>query len=331
MPTPVRQSRDQFDCLVIGAGIAGLMAATILSTAGVSVRIVDKGRGPGGRMATRRWAGAVFDHGDQFFTVRDARFARWVEQWRVLGLVQPWYDLGNTGRHYRGGPGMTAIAKHLASKLDVQRQAFVEKVIRLDDQWQVVVRGGEILTASHLLVTAPVPQALTLLDASLMELEKADQHALRAVHYHRCIAALATLDRPSGITKHQGALKLSGEPIQWISDNYRKGISTEVPSVTIQSTPSFAEEHWDTKDSIRIPILLEAASEFLSANVISFHGHRWGYSQPTSAFGKEAFVVSRLRLALAGDGFAGGRVEGAAVSGLTAGESLVRMIQSMPH
>lgn len=123
-------------------------------------------------------------------------------------------------------------------------------------------------------------------------------------------------------------MKVKEGPIQWISDNYRKGISPEVPSVTIHSTSNFADEYWDSDDSVRIPILLDAASEYLGAEVLSYQGHRWGFSQPKASFREEAYVAPGLRLAIAGDGVAGGRVEGAALSGLAAGKALVDHIQA---
>lgn len=67
------------DVLIIGGGISGLLCATELKRAGMSVRVVDKGRGVGGRMATRRMAGGRLDHGAQFFTVRDERYQAYVD------------------------------------------------------------------------------------------------------------------------------------------------------------------------------------------------------------------------------------------------------------
>lgn len=320
--------QSSVDCLIIGAGIAGLLAATVVQQAGVNVRVVDKGRGLGGRMATRRRDGAVFDHGAQFFTVRDPRFESWVSDWRELGLVRPWYDLGDAGTHFRGAPGMTAIAKHLAKEIDVRNQVVVDNVRFHHGHWQVSIGGDKEIMAQHLIITAPVPQALALLDAGDVDLNPSDDKALRSIEFQRCIAALAILERPSAISSHQGALKVKEGPIRWISDNHRKGISPEVPSVTIHSTPDFAEEYWDSDDSVRIPILLDAASEYLGAEVLSYQGHRWGFSQPTASFREEAYVAPGLRLAIAGDGVAGGRVEGAALSGLAAGEALVDHIQA---
>ena len=45
------------DIAVIGAGMAGLVCAQQLSQAGYSVVVVEKSRGVGGRVATRRLQG----------------------------------------------------------------------------------------------------------------------------------------------------------------------------------------------------------------------------------------------------------------------------------
>jgi renalase len=50
-------------CAVVGAGAAGLSAARRLQTQGVEVTLFDKGRRPGGRLASRDTAHGVFDHG----------------------------------------------------------------------------------------------------------------------------------------------------------------------------------------------------------------------------------------------------------------------------
>lgn len=318
------------DCVVVGAGIAGLLAATVMARAGARTCVLDKGRGVGGRMATRRRDGALFDHGAQFFTVRDERFKPWVEAWTKLGLIVPWYEFGNSGIHYRGAPGMTAIAKHLAAGLDVRTESTVKQVRynETDRRWSIEQMDSKILNSPQLILTAPLPQSLALMKAGEFVLPKRELDELSAIRFHRCIAALAILDRPSGLHEFDGALKLRGEPVQWIGDNYRKGISPDVPAVTIHSTPAFAEDHWDVDDSIRLPKLLDAAAPYLNANVLSCHGHRWGFSSPVGRFHRDAYVDRVRGLAIAGDGLAGGRVEGAAVSGLTAASELAATFES---
>ena len=48
--------------VVIGAGLAGLTAARGLVERGFDVVAIDKGKSPGGRVATRRIGNAILDH-----------------------------------------------------------------------------------------------------------------------------------------------------------------------------------------------------------------------------------------------------------------------------
>ena len=78
------------DVMVIGAGVSGLLAAETLRDRGLRVVVLDKGRGVGGRLATRRTHPDVFDHGAQSFTARDPQFRLRVEAWQAAGIVRPW-------------------------------------------------------------------------------------------------------------------------------------------------------------------------------------------------------------------------------------------------
>ena len=109
------------DILIVGAGLTGLLAAADLQASGFQPLIVDKGRGVGGRLASRRIGSATFDHGAQFITARTSRFAALLTEWKELGLVTEWYR-GTNAEHifWRGIPSMTAIPKHLAKPLNVR-------------------------------------------------------------------------------------------------------------------------------------------------------------------------------------------------------------------
>lgn len=77
---------------VVGAGVAGLTAARNLS-ASDDVVVVDKGRGVGGRLATRRIGEATFDHGAQFITTHTPEFAEIVAGWERAGVARPWFQV----------------------------------------------------------------------------------------------------------------------------------------------------------------------------------------------------------------------------------------------
>ena len=76
--------------VVIGAGLSGLTAARTLTEHGNDVVVIDKGKSPGGRVATRRIGEATLDHGAQFFTVREPRFKEIVEEWLRHDVAREW-------------------------------------------------------------------------------------------------------------------------------------------------------------------------------------------------------------------------------------------------
>ena len=314
------------DVLVIGAGMAGLMAAAELQRAGRRVLVLDKGRGVGGRLASRRIDGATFDHGAQFITTRDPRFAAVLERGRQNGAMEEWCRgfTGATDGHtrWRGKPAMSAVAKHLAAGLDLHLETPVAALRRDGDRWRAETATGRTFTAGALVLTPPVPQSLALLDAGGFVLAPEMRTRLAAIEYERCLAVMALLDGPSRIPPPGGLAPADG-PIAWIADNQLKGISAE-PAVTIHATHAFSLEHWDRDRQESGRALIGAAAEWLGAGIRTFQVHGWRYSKPMRVDEEPCVLLSQSPpLVLAGDAFAGPRVEGAALSGWAAAEAIL--------
>lgn len=314
------------DLLVIGAGIAGLLAARELTDKnGWRVAILDKSRGVGGRMATRREGEAAYDHGAQFFTAREPRFKMWVKKWMEADVVEAWFDHMAEGdeplMRYCATPSMTAVAKHLVTGLELHRQAKVVKAERADGQWTLTTEDGSHYQAPRLLINAPVPQAMEILDAGGVRLPIDDETFLRSILYAKTIAAMVELDGPSGLPS-PGRIKFTNpEPISWIGDNQQKGVSA-IPTVTIHSGHAFAEQYFDAPDDERLPLLIAAAKPYLKANIVSVKGHRWKFAHRLTEHNRDFYTYHELALWMAGDSFNAPKVEGAAMSGLLAADDL---------
>ena len=186
--------------VVIGAGISGCSCAHQLALAGHEVTIVEKGRGVGGRMSTRRMNGARIDHGAQFFTTRDHRLKQLNQRWLKANQVTEWYgkipgrpDLPSDMR-YRGEMGMTGPAKSLTQNSSLALNYFVEKIERRN-KWKVVEREGEgrVLEADHLVITIPSVQMLDLFGRSDICLDFDVMNRLHSIRHTQCLAIFCLL------------------------------------------------------------------------------------------------------------------------------------------
>ena len=309
--------------VVVGAGIAGLMAAQSLSNNGHDVVVVDKGRSPGGRLATRRIDDATLDHGAQFFTVRDSLFESHVSEWIASGVVTEWcrgFDStaqNNDGfPRYRGVRGMTDIAKHLAQGLDVRCNTLAFSIARgATSKWQVNIDDGSALNADAIIVTCPLPQTYALLVTADIELPE----SMLRTEYDRTICLLAVLDTPS-VVAQPGGLQNPDETFSFIADNAIKGISSAV-ALTMHASPQFSLEHWDASTDDVHRLLLERSKPWIGdATVITSQIKKWRFATPLTIW-PERFWANDM-IVLAGDAFGGPKIEGAALSGLSAANYL---------
>lgn len=349
------QQKRAVDAIVIGAGIAGLTAAARVGGHGRSVLVLDKSRGVGGRMATRRVGGAVCDHGAQFFTQRTPAFHGVVEQAMHEAAVVEWCRgfsrdgsisadasaVGDGHPRYRGVRGMTDLPKWLAGNLaargneiEVRTGAKATSVAVAADRVRVTIEGQdgavEVVEAAGCVLTAPVPQALDLLAAggSADRLEADAIGRLRTVDYDPCFAVMLVLDRPS-LLPEPGAIQFGADapgPVAWVADNHRKGISS-VPALTVHATGAFSREHFDVPPDEVAAVLVDAVRPWIDGDVgtviVERSIHRWKFAAPTTILPDPFVAVSwSPPIFCCGDAFAGPRVEGAFSSGAAAGTML---------
>jgi renalase len=335
--------------LIIGAGISGLVAARLLQHSGFSVVVLEKSRGVGGRMATRRIAASDAhgvhyqgraDHGAQYITVRSERFGLLITELERVGVVTEWYpasrhistpaDMQPPPPRYIGVHGMNSIAKYLAEGLDVQSEQRAVQLQSTEQGWRVHTDKNLLFQADMLMLTAPVPQSLMLIDSMEQELLSYQERLeLEGVLYNPCIAMMLALDAPVNMPHSDwhphGGMRFSGEPLRWVSDNTLKGISPNLTTLTIHTGFEFAREHWETNNEELARLILHEVKHVIGqATVLHYDIHRWRYSQSFSAIeGQYLFVAKPHPLVFAGDGFGGGRTEGAALSGWAAAEALM--------
>ncbi len=332
--------QHHLDCAVIGAGMSGLVAADQLMRTGASVAVLEKSPVVGGRMAAFRYdadewqrpaSTAVFDHGAQYFTVRDDQFESLVRHWQEMGIVHEWSQgfATSDGSLYTDGtarfcgiPDMSSIPAFLAQKLDLRLRAHVLRVEWQSSFWQITTEDQRIITADALILTPPVPISLGILDAGGIAVPTKQRAMLDRIEYEPCMAVMVLLQGAGNIPQPGGIWSL-GEPVAWIADNYLKGVSPVRGAITIHAGPDFSEEYWHSTDEDIIRELVASSGEWLDSQVTSAWVKRWPYSKPFMTYPESCLMIKVPGpLLFAGDAFAGPRVEGAALSGLAAASML---------
>jgi len=313
--------------VVVGAGLAGLVAARALEDAGRRVTVLERSDHPGGRLSTVEVGRARIDVGAQFFTVRSPEFETFVARLVERGLVAEWcrgFNEVDGYPRYRTEGGMASLGQHLAGGLDLRLGCRVDSLAGSGGgRWQLATTAGP-LDAAAVVLTAPLPQALALLDASSVAIDPTARTALGEVGFNRVLAVLAELDRPPAIPP-PGARQLADGPFSFVADNMAKGISA-APAVTLHASHELSARRFDEPTEALVADLIELAAPWLgAARVVEAKLVRWPHAGPAVPSAERCWLAvgGPNPLVLAGDAFAGAKVEGAFLSGLGAAAAVL--------
>jgi len=318
---------------VIGAGMAGLGAAGELARLGLRPVLFDKGRGPGGRVSTRRAGPFSFDHGAQYFTAREPEFVERVRDWCAAGAVARWearivaFENGvarpssDDVLRYVGTPEMNALPKFLARELEVRCNVRVARAELRERRWLLHdEHGAQLGEFDALVATLPHAQFVELLGTTTPLAARA---ALSVVE--PCWAALVGFDAP--LATHFDAAFCNTPALSWIARNSSKPGRPAAESWVLHATPAWTRMHLEQpKESIAAALLreFEQLSGLRLPTPAHLDAHRWRYALPAPVSTPEhAWLDPEHHLALAGDACVGGRVEGAFTSGLSAARALL--------
>lgn len=352
--------------VVVGAGLSGLVAARLLVAAGYPVQILEKSRGTGGRLNTRREGALQLDRGVRYWSDRGA-LSRQLRRGLVRrGVLGPWtspaYCLdgqGNrtvlTGARYVAPSGLSAIAKALATDLTV---AFNRRAIALDTlslaqgAWRIRCdrprpdaspEPPDHYEARALLLTAPAPQTADLLD-SLGTLEPECAHYFANVAYGPCLTVTAgygmAVDLDAAPWQGWGSITFEGDrALAWLSREDRKQADAPEAAIVLQSTAAGAEPYMDLDGAALAaagPALLKWASDRTALPLDQadwVRVHRWRYGTVQQAAGVPCLILGGDRwppLVCAGDWCLGDGIEAALQSGVAAAQYLAKRLGDRP-
>lgn len=308
---------------VVGAGLCGLLVGRSLQEAGHQVEVFDKGRGPGGRMGTRRWDredpnSPTFDHGAVCCIPEAPAFRQQVQEWVEAGWMARWEPRtpGPVAPRYVALPTWGTLARHLAQPLNVAVAHRVRSIAGSPGDWSLSMESGKTVGPfEQVLVTVPGPQAAELLSPVSADLAS----AASAIRTTRCWTGMLRFPKALSVpydliedSSHDATVRTAA------AESSRPG-RPDLPCWTVQAGPAWSNANWDEEPQAVATKLESALAGALGLDLprcVESRAHRWGFAacgvEPGDAAtsGQAAEAYLDRGLGLAGDGL------GAAPSGL---------------
>jgi predicted NAD/FAD-dependent oxidoreductase len=330
--------------VVIGAGMAGASCARTLAQAGCTVQVVDKARGVGGRLATRRleWLDARghrqtarLDHGAPAITACGTEFRQFLACAAQAGLVTPWQPalaagsraLDEAGTLYLPTQDMPWLCRWLLRDIPTTLSFAVDGLRRSPRGWQIEVGGSTLPGHFDAVVLAlPPAQAATLLAPQRSDWAQRASIALM----QPCWTLMGVAHRPARPIDWNVERPEQG-PLAWVMRNdARPG---REPASDAAHWVAHARGGW-SRQQLEQPAdwvlgrLQAALQDCLGEPIEWRHAvvHRWRYAKPQpsgAAPVRLGWWDAVLGLGVCGDFLSGSGAEGAWLSAQALSEAML--------
>ena len=294
-------TQTQPKTLILGAGLTGVALSRKLTELGLSNLIIEKSRGVGGRLASRRIYNNVFDHGSQhieLFASGSADFKKFITAPEDTVL----WDQNKDHSFYSYQSGMTSLLKHHSRGLDITFNTKITEIFRTDNLWNLKDENSKIYTANNLVLTAPLTQSLKILADSKINYPQ----ELNKISYAKKIVLLVSL-------KQTETYKFSNPDIKKI---YLQNSKRDNPDTTytLVMNDQFSNENFELPDADlneKVRTVLNS-DNLVNQNLIELQVKKWRYAYPLNGLNLPYLQVSN-NIYLAGDVFAGTELQESAL------------------
>ena len=313
---------------IVGAGFSGIILGQKLKNFG-DVKIFEKARGVGGRMASRSKDDFNFDFGAQFFIAKNPQFQDFLQPFIEQKILMPW--CGNFAeidnykitfqrewpaekRHYVPVIKMNQFCKELATDLEIQLQTRVAKIEKFEKKWQIFDDKNNFLGEfDWIFFSIPAPQLLELIPSECNFYE-----ATKNIKMMGCFALMLGLEKPLNISFDMALVKNS--IISWISFEKSKPQRKNSASYTILARNDWADHNIENDiDEIKKQLIAEFSKIIQQPIDAIIHQdiHRWRYANIAKQKNNVKFFVdNKMQIGACGDWLIHGRVEASYLSAM---------------
>ncbi|MFK7161794.1 FAD-dependent oxidoreductase [Marinospirillum sp. MEB164] len=326
---------------VIGAGMAGVICAERLQAAGWSVTLMDKARGTGGRLSSRRLEGVPFDLGAQVIQAQHADFVAQLAEWEDKGWVLPWPE----EQGWCAVPRMSGLTRQISAGVPFEPSCRIVRIERVEQTWRLEDDQQRLWSDfDHLVLALPAPQAAVLLEkVAPAWAAQAASIALQPcwTAYFRldpsaALPAVSSLPRATPLAQttpspDAGELGLRRWTCQTAKPSWRE--STDAALWVVEANAAWSAAHLETPPAQVAEALFDLWKQVVGqpqlTRPVHLAAHRWLYALTASVCASPYWSSSvhevevAAGLHLCGDYFQRTGVEGAYLSGRALAEALI--------
>ncbi len=305
---------------IVGCGLSGLSIATQLPEIADELLLIDKARGPGGRLCTRRFEDKRLDHGAVALFAKEEPFRSQLVGWHKEGVLLDYYKKDDV-QYYCANSGISALPKHLAKNLNTELQQRIIKITTSKEGLILHSESGNTYQSKALVLTSPAPQTMELLANSPDIDSKQIEQDLAGVVYRKCLAAMVLTNFDYRLEDERGIIFEPNANISKVFDNQLKQRKAGNPALTFHFSEEFSDKHFELTPEERDAVITQEVRKLLGSADYQIQTHRWRYSTvKNTPFEKPILVDAEHPIVLAGEAFSnvGIQAEAAWNSGLAA-------------
>jgi predicted NAD/FAD-dependent oxidoreductase len=200
----------------------------------------------------------------------------------------------------------------------VLRETKVTTVDRHDSHWEICTEDGRFFHSQALIMTPPPPQSAVLLASASPEAST----FLQSLAMAPCLAVVARYSRREFAWR--GIQAPTDPTVSWIGNDTSKrpDLQPATTVLVVHASADFSAAHYGADENVIMPRLLEHAGDLAKVDLSapqSWFLQRWRFALGPQTDGEAARLIGNTPpLVLAGDAIAGGKIEGAWLSGKAA-------------
>ena len=307
---------------IIGAGISGVSLSLLLSKK-FKIKIFEKSRGVGGRMSSRKIDPYLFDHGAQYFKIKNLEFKKFLSPLFKKKIIRPWlcrfinvnehnkikkelWDFKKN--HFVGVPYMDSIVKYLAKDCNINLNIKIDKIKKIKNKWNLFDDNNSIHKQfDWVILTLPAEQTCSLISKNI-----SFYHQINLIKMMGCYSLMLGMEQP--LKLDYDAALIENQDIRWVAINNSKPERKNGYSILINSSFDYAQKNISTPKEKVIKHLLNLTQDLIKKDLTNAklkQLHQWRYVQNIQYPEEDFFIDKTQKIAVCGDWFVNNRVEGA--------------------